>query len=303
LIIVLSADLHWFFDDSGSEPTTPVFVLAGFLSTAVEWAAFANEWQAALDAPPKLDYFKMAEAASLRGQFSRTKGWDDKARDVRVRKLTHIIRQRAKLRISASIKHDHFAKYLRSIPAIGRRLGTDNPYPLLFTSLMAEELVFSFRNGFPQKHDIVMDEQTGMEAEIEELWPQFRAHAIARGRSDLVNLIGSRPYFLDDKQFLPLQAADLYAWHVRDNIQHGRGQPGRILRMLKDVRSRHVTVTEARLAKDNERLVAQGEDIKRTNPFIQLVSFPESKREQRKARRAFSKARGLKSSPRRGSPS
>jgi hypothetical protein len=302
LIFVLTADLHWFFDDSGSEPSTPVFVLAGFLSTAAEWARFSDEWRAALDVHPKLDYFKMAEAHSLRRQFSRDRGWDDLTRDTRVRKLVHIIRQRVKLRISASIRHAHFDKYLRSLPAVGRSLGTDNPYPVLFSHLMAEEMVFAFRNGFPQKHDIVLDEQTGMEEVIQELWPQFRAAVIERKRPDLLNLIGSRPYFLDDKDFLPLQAADLYAWHVRDHIQRGGQEPGRVLRMLRSVRSHHVALTEAKLAKDNQRLLAQGEVLKQSNPLLQLVHFPMTKREQRKARSAHSKARGVKLS-RRGQPS
>jgi hypothetical protein len=301
LVIVLSGNFHWFFDDSGSEPTTPVFVLAGFLASAQDWADFNNHWQSALDLPPRLEYFKMVEAATLRPktQFSRDRGWTEEKRDERVRKLTHVIREHVKLRISASIRHDHFAKYYRSLPAIGRRLATDNPYPYLFSRLMAEQLVFSHRKNLLHKHDIVMDEQTGMEAEIREQWPDFKRFTKEHGRPQYGDLIGSQPYFFDDKQFLPLQAADLYAWHVRDSIQHGRPQLGRVLRMLKEIPSLHLAIGEKELAKGRERLMAQGEALKRANPLLQLVSFPETKRDQYKARRAFAKKRGAPPSPRR----
>src|SRR6266851_757494 len=65
-----------YIDDSGSEPQSPVFVLGGFIAPHEKWASFSEEWQAALDQDPKLEYFKMTEAAHLGGQFSRRRGWD-----------------------------------------------------------------------------------------------------------------------------------------------------------------------------------------------------------------------------------
>jgi hypothetical protein len=87
---VLTSNLHWFFDDSGSEPTHGRhFILGGFLSTAEGWTAFSNEWQETLSLSPSLEYMKMSEAASLQrhSQFSRARGWTEDKRDERVRKL------------------------------------------------------------------------------------------------------------------------------------------------------------------------------------------------------------------------
>jgi hypothetical protein len=58
--------LQGFFDDSGNESSSPIFVLAGFITTNQRWAAFSDEWQLALDEPPRLKYFKMAEAEHFR---------------------------------------------------------------------------------------------------------------------------------------------------------------------------------------------------------------------------------------------
>ena len=58
-----------FIDDSGSGGDSPYYILAGYSAPKATWAAFWPDWQAALDVPPKLEYFKMSEAESLKGQF------------------------------------------------------------------------------------------------------------------------------------------------------------------------------------------------------------------------------------------
>src|SRR5437868_7829681 len=79
--------LQTYADDSGNEPTSPIFVLAGFIASYEEWAAFSDEWKAALAEPPGLDYFKMKEAERLHDQFSKRKGWTEKKRDDRLIQL------------------------------------------------------------------------------------------------------------------------------------------------------------------------------------------------------------------------
>src|ERR1700730_1812044 len=122
-----------FIDDSGSEPQSPIFVLAGFIASHEKWATFSVDWQAELDKSPKLDYFKMNEAAALRGQFSREKGWSERKRDARVLSFASIARQHAAVRAEATMRHDHFERYVRGIPAIARRLAVDHPYVMLFS--------------------------------------------------------------------------------------------------------------------------------------------------------------------------
>jgi hypothetical protein len=53
--------LKAYFDDSG-RGQDPVFVLAGFLSTAGRWAAFNEDWRKELDREPTLGRFKMQHA-------------------------------------------------------------------------------------------------------------------------------------------------------------------------------------------------------------------------------------------------
>jgi hypothetical protein len=39
--------------------------LGGFVAPVGRWLAFSDEWKAALNQPPALEYFKMKEAARL----------------------------------------------------------------------------------------------------------------------------------------------------------------------------------------------------------------------------------------------
>src|SRR5215208_2476822 len=83
--------LQAYIDDSGSEPTDPLFVLGGFVSQAADWAVFSDEWKAVLDIPPTLEYFKMSEANSLREQFDPSRGWNEKLADIRVNLLCDVV--------------------------------------------------------------------------------------------------------------------------------------------------------------------------------------------------------------------
>src|SRR4051812_21465009 len=76
------------FDDSGSEPTSPFFVLAGFLANVGQWERFADAWQAKLRADPAIGYFKMSEAMGRYGEFD---GWPRALRDQKVLELAEII--------------------------------------------------------------------------------------------------------------------------------------------------------------------------------------------------------------------
>ena len=303
---MFSADWHWYFDESGNSANAPLLVIAGFLANADDWALLVERWQAELDSTaegPRLDYFKMGEAATLQpqGQFARARGWDDEKRNARVRRFSHIICEHVKLRISVSACPQHFTKYISPLPAIGRRLATDIPYPHLFSRLLGEQLVLSHRKGLLHPHDVILDGQTGIEEEIKECWGDYK-RAIAKERPQYARLLGSQPYFLDDKQFLPLQAADLYAWHVRAHLESKRKKFGRVLRMLEDVPTKHAHISERDFQDMGARLVKLGAQLQQANPLFQLVPFPSEKRQQKNARRAFAKQRGVKPSRRKLPP-
>lgn len=208
--------LQAFIDDSGSEPSHPIFYLAGFMAPHERWADFSNDWQKELDRQPTLEYFKMSEAARLREQFDKRRGWDEPLRDARVLAFANIVKKYAEARISSSIRHGDFSKHVKAQPALQRTFFSDHPYSMMFLQTVLATATFSPSIGINDPCDFIFDEQDGFAQEAIALWPSFKAMVERSEHSDVARRFGSQPITRDDKKFLPLQAGDLYAWHLRD---------------------------------------------------------------------------------------
>ena len=281
-------------DDSGSEPGSHVFVLAGFVAAAADWAALSDDWQAALDQEPRLEYFKMKEAVRLHDQFHKNRGWTEELRDDRLITFTRIIRKHAAIRIHARMEHGHFNKYIRSIPIPNRMLFSDTPYTMLFQQIILAMAVRGDLYGADTPCDFIFDEQVGFSAEIQTQWPQFKEIIARSSRSDLPALVGDMPIFRDEKHFLPLQAADLYAWQMRNYFAQNKNPKlivpvNRVLGQLVQIPMIERDYDEAEVIRLRAVLLEIGERFKQANPDQKLHHYSEDKRE-RKNQRKKSKA-------------
>jgi hypothetical protein len=273
-------------DDSGSEPQSRIFVLAGFVGTPDDWAKFAPEWQAVLDLPPKLDYFKMTEAANLGGQFSRPRGWDESKRDDRVAALCSVIQN---LTVQAGVRNDYFAKYIKSIPAPERTLLVDGPYVLVFTQIILAMATYGDRVGIDDACQFVFDQQHGFDGYAKMAWSNMKALVGKSARSDLAHFVGTEPTFENDRMFLPLQAADLFAWHVRrhwDRNQVLWFPLCPVLRRFSEMGSISRVYDEAELQRLRQVLLKGGEIFAENNPDIPLVHPGKTKAERKRLRRS-----------------
>jgi Protein of unknown function (DUF3800) len=202
--------LHAYIDDSG-RGNPPVYILAGWLMGAEKWAAFSDEWKAALDEAPAIRYFKMKEAATCReGEFL---GWRNDARDAKLLRLALIIQKYGPLGIGFALKNADYgaiAKNLMSgVTDIWKRF--KDPYLFSCYGLMIG-FIRSQRNlGISSPVDFIFDEQMRLSAYVDEAY-EFLAETLPEKARPLM---GGRPVHKDDKKVLPLQAADMLAWHVR----------------------------------------------------------------------------------------
>ena len=290
-----------FIDDSGSEPQSPVIVLAGFVANHAEWAKFSDEWDAALKVPPALGYFKMTEAANLAGEFSKDKGWTKAKRDERVVGLARIIRKHVKTQVAGVMPYDAFMRHIASLSAIARRLATDNPYPFLFLQTVLAVAVRGDLYGIDSACDFIFDEQLGFQEEILGWWPQTRALIDRAPRSDIAQRVWSPPIFRNEKEFLPLQAADLYAWQVRYNYIRNNAVPGqtiimpptRAFRVLEPLPEIYLLYSEEALLRLRAHLLKIGEQFVTEFPntaLIPLSDDPSERRRQRRRARLAAKA-------------
>jgi hypothetical protein len=286
-------------DASGNEPQSPIFVIAGFVATAAKWADFSAAWQIALDEPPKLEYFKMNEAASMSGQFHKRRGWTAAKRDDRVITLTRIIRDHTSVRVSAWIRHDDYNKYIVPLPALVRHLGLDSPYVLLVHQLVLAVAVFGDRHGILTPPDYIFDTEVSFDEELFAQWPTMKWLVENSAKSDLAKFFGERPIFRDDKHFLPLQAADLYAWQIRNRyIQSHRVPkqtlwfpPTRALEILERIGVINREYSTAEVIRLRDVLVEQGKKFAEAHPDVKLIPPHSDPKERRKAHKHARKAR------------
>jgi hypothetical protein len=199
-----------FIDDSKSEGSPPLFVLGGYVATAETWAAFSTDWQAELDASPRLEYVKYIEAMGKRPtkQFYGQSREDARAR---IAKFRAIIEKYDLKAFAIGFRVDHLTETHAGLPKKWL-----NPYYSAVASLMPE-LARSLGNfGLPQERlDLVFDEQVMEKTQIFDAWQALRG---ATGKFDppdiLSHILTNSPRWDNDKDVLPLQAADMQAtWY------------------------------------------------------------------------------------------
>jgi hypothetical protein len=201
-----------YFDDSYTEGG--VHVLAGYMARAEDWAAFSREWEELLpkcysgrNGKPR---FKMSEM---------TRRMDE------VAVFYNTIRAHASYAFTVMMREEDLER------AKGR-IWSDNAEILWsphddIANLMVRFFVSKFFDivlgdhhnnswiGHDDKVDIYLDNNIAEDWALDE-WDKivnqlpeyFREH------------VGERPRFVDDEQYLPIQAADLLAWWMREGYEN-----------------------------------------------------------------------------------
>ena len=156
---------------------------------------------------PGLAYFKMSEAHGLAGEFA---GWSTAERDERLRYLYSLIEEFASAQFSFIVRPDDLSNFFTDPKDhYGRHpfyFGAD-----CLVSTIGRDIE---KFGLPRAQvDFWFDNQD---------WEQMRflAEADAGRKLALDNpppfkVLHNLPNFADEKQVLPLQAADLFAWWER----------------------------------------------------------------------------------------
>lgn len=174
------------------------YVASGWACRADRWDCISEEWQAVLDSPPKISHFKINEAMGLKGPFL---GWSDTARDNKV------------VALARTIPHEdgffgHGCYVARSdFETVKDQVRKRYQRPYFFCVSAAIVFAVAGENQIvgADKIDFILDR--------------------SKDSSRMRNLFYSdlKPRFprlgectdLDDKETLPLQAADLNAGMIR----------------------------------------------------------------------------------------
>jgi hypothetical protein len=234
-------------DDSGKEGKTqsPVYVLAGFSAPKGVWEDFADEWQNELKQVPALRYLKASDAYNLEGQFGYDKDtnqpseWvkihgrrNEKERDQRLSKFVQIIAKYLlppnSYGLSWTLSHQEYKDITARLKALKTATVKDikevtryfkNPYYLSFQKILTIELHLRVAQGMflrmIEKTEILFDEDIDNPDILEEAFRQWITAVRLDDPRFLDFIQNKKPEYRDDKCNPPLQAADLFAWHIR----------------------------------------------------------------------------------------
>lgn len=192
------------------------FVLAGFIASAETWAAFAADWEEVLprfglyDEVRQQHYFHMNEMAESPERMSR------------VPVFARIINRHLPLMISFQFYMPDVAKAQARLEVPGRRLEHFPPmseiYRLGWNQMLA---------GFAGNRQVI-DDVVPVRESVQFIFDRhsdarkfLTAWATTENYPTLSGLFDKEPGFEDDREFEGLQAADLFAWHVRHALKSG----------------------------------------------------------------------------------
>lgn len=195
--------------DESEGPKGGVFVLAGIVSTAEQWAKFSAEWERMLrhgTLSSRNDYhFKIDEML------------DNDERVDRIAWFNDIIKRHATLYLSLSFSKREHANALSRITAPGLNIDWGhfaNPYLFGFRRLMDmfhehREVVADY---IPPNEvvDFYFDEKSDKKS-IRKYWDDYMGIKPPNVR----RRFGNKPRFAQDHVVLPLQAADFWAGWIR----------------------------------------------------------------------------------------
>jgi Protein of unknown function (DUF3800) len=193
-----------YVDDSGSDPSSPVYVLGGVVLPAEWWTSLTEEWRGVLEASPSICYFKASEVGDReKGPF---KDFTGEQRKQKVNALVDVLCTQHPLALSVSLEWSVFEQFRQryKLPT-----GLDDPYFFLYYRIIALAAQCCMREANPTPIDFVFDDQGKVGRAVLE-WYEFFAARLPKEMP-----LGKKPVFGDEKECLPLQAADLFAWYGR----------------------------------------------------------------------------------------
>jgi hypothetical protein len=206
-----------FVDDSGGRGHSRYFVLAGLISDAERWAEFSNEWDACLKEKPSIRRFKMKDAAGCSGEFRFFKPSE---RDDKLRQFCRIINRHPKLLtysiIDLNTPEETWAK--------SQFVESRDPYFWPFQATIMNASFSLWDLGPRERFEIIFDEQLIFGPRAKMWYPGLLAAGRFREPA-ATSIMPVDPIFRSDDEFLPLQAADLFAWTLRNGFDNPDNRP------------------------------------------------------------------------------
>ena len=255
-------DVQVVADDSGTKGTGTHLVLGGLMAPAMTWALFADAWTECLHNSPRIEFFKLDHAAKRIGPFA---GFSEGSRDEKLRALARVVSSFPFVAFTASInladqkvresqneqgrKKKKFEKTIARVNATLR-----HPYYEAYMYLIMGATIHLWRDdGVRDRFEFIVDEHKSLGQRTADIYPAVRLMM----PEDMRSIMPIAPISRDDREFVPLQAADMIAGLKRLEAE-GKSRLHWLGAHLTSVRrSWHSVDADASWHANNRRLVQQ----------------------------------------------
>ncbi|HUG48057.1 MAG TPA: DUF3800 domain-containing protein [Candidatus Limnocylindria bacterium] len=204
--------LTGYFDDSGTHAGSAVVVVAGFLSTTEQWAAFETEWREALR-DFGLGHFHMREFSQGVGPY---KHWPEAQRRIRFGRLLDIVNDHIIGSFGTAVPVPSFER----IFSAKAKAHVGGPYGLAASSIfldVGKVAAEAWPNDDPWIAYVFESGTRG----AGQVLKVFQANEQDAKQKDRLRLLSLR---LENKrQFVPLQAADILAYELYQHLPRQLG--------------------------------------------------------------------------------
>ena len=217
-----------YIDETGNDPNEPVFCFCGWVANSDEWERFSDAWAKQLQCEPAIEYFKHHEAKARIKQFQ---DWSAADCEKKIFSLAEVItRFDISYGVCTSIRNDVVRRFMRqAIPSpktVRSILHFSRPYDWCFHSVIQMVLQLQADCGKADQVEFVFDEGDSAFEDCLKLYNEVKERLSIERR----NVAGSVRTG-NDKELMPLQAADLLAGVSTVRLR-GQARTGAAYRLL-----------------------------------------------------------------------
>jgi len=197
-----------YVDESG-DLDTPVFVMAGYVSTEIKWKKFDREWKRVLR-DFGVSYFHMKDLVRSKHEFT---GWSQQRKDDLIHRVVFVIKSNVMFCIGSALP---MADYKKVVPAdLRKKIG--HPYYLSLQHCIQSVLHHCSSKSITEEVSFTFDEKAKFSGRAVQIYNSYKSgQAITKSGKALLGPIA----FADDRNVTPLQAADIMAYEI-NKFQRG----------------------------------------------------------------------------------
>jgi hypothetical protein len=201
--------LQLFVDESGGKGQPGFLVLMGLIMAAEEWAEFSDQWDRELRTSPAIRVFKSSESLKRNGEF---RGFSKEAATEKTQRLVEIVNKFQPVALYCAVDVAAFDELLAvQAPEFVGKSSLTQPYLFAAYWVMRGACVEAGL-GFGRV-EMIFDTQEHFKDAAR--WE----YGFVRNKfPDAHQFLPLEPWFRDDRDFLPLQAADLMAGLFRRSL-------------------------------------------------------------------------------------